>query len=197
MRNIGIFVIIALVFWRCGGAGVNPGDQYFEKKQYKKAIEEYTILLGNNPQDVSSLYNRGRSYEEVGDLDHAEIDFTKVLDLDAKNLNANLSLAKINYEKKAYNKAVIFADKAIELNENSAQAHFLSARAKHQLGYVESAMESYTLAININKEYGEAFLYRGALKIHLKQTKSACSDIRRAVSLNVPEAKTILEKYCN
>jgi|21_taG_2_1085346.scaffolds.fasta_scaffold04267_5 tetratricopeptide (TPR) repeat protein len=191
-----VFMLITFFLTGCGGETSSSGDRLYGKGEFEQAIEEYTKALETNPSAINHLYNRGRAYEEIGKLDLAEQDFLQVLSLDNQNLNANLSLSKLYYSKKAYNKAVIFADKALELNENSAQGHFLVARAKHQLGYVDSAMESYTLAININAEYGEAYLYRGALKIHKKQSKSACDDIRRAVNLDVPEAKAILKKYC-
>lgn len=192
----GPFALIAIVLCSCGGDNTSKGDRFFQAGEYKKAIEDYTNTLETNPSAVSILYNRGRAYEEIGELDNAEADFMKILEIDPQSFNANLSLSKLHYTRKAYNKAVIFADKAIAFNENSAQAHFLVARAKHQLGYVDSALESYTMAVSIDQNYGEAFLYRGALKIHLKQSRSACNDIRRAVLLEVPEAKAIQKKYC-
>lgn len=191
-----VIILVAIVLSGCGGGNMNKGDRYYKSGEYEKAIEAYNEIIASNQSAVSSIYNRGRSYEELGQLDLAEQDFLAVLDTDQKNLSATLSLAKLYYTKKAYNKAVIFADKALELNENSAQGHFLSGRAKHQLGYVDSALESYSLAININRDFGEAYLYRGALKIHKKQSASACEDIRQAVNLDVPEAKAILKKYC-
>lgn len=183
--------------WSCGGGPTNSGDQFFAKGNYAKAIEAYSDLLANNPSDVSLLYNRGRAYEELAKLDLAEQDFLAILNLDAKHLNACLSLSKVYYGMESYNKAVIFAERSLEINQNSAQGHFLSARAKHQLGYVDSAMESYNLALNINKDMGEAYLYRGALKIYMGNTKSACSDIKKAVNLDIAEAKTVQSKYCN
>ncbi|MFT7031305.1 MAG: tetratricopeptide (TPR) repeat protein [Marinoscillum sp.] len=183
--------------WSCGGGTTNSGDQFFAKSNYAKATEAYSELLVNNPSDVSLLYNRGRSYEELGNFDLAEQDFLAILGQDAKHLNACLSLSKVYYEMESYNKAVIFADRALDVNQNSAQGHFLSARAKHQLGYVDSALESYNLAININKDMGEAYLYRGALKMHMGNSKSACSDITKAVNLDIAEAKTVQSKYCN
>lgn len=194
MRFIVVLLLFGLI--SCGGETTTQGDVYFEKGEFQKAIKEYNGYLESNPKEVTVLYNRGRAYEELGEFKKAEVDFLAVLDMDERNLSAFLSLSKLYYAQKAYNKSVIFADKALEQNENSAQGHFLSARAKHQLGYVESALESYSLAININRDFGEAYLYRGLLKIHQQKKSSACEDFRKAVALKVREAKSIQDKYC-
>lgn len=194
MRYFLVFIPLFLI--SCGGDGPAKGDRLFNEEKYDQAIEQYSEVLESNPGDINALYNRGRSYEELGKFDLAENDFLTLLEMDEKNISAFLSLSKISYKKEAYNKAVLFADRALALNESSAQGHFLLARAKHQLGYVDSALESYSLAINIDRDYGEAYLYRGALKIHKKQSRSACEDFRKAVNLEVPEAKAILKKYC-
>ncbi|MEQ8471456.1 MAG: tetratricopeptide repeat protein [Marinoscillum sp.] len=189
-------ILAVLVLASCGGDKNNKADQFYKKGQYEEAVEAYNKTIETNPTDITSLYNRGRAHEELDHFTEAEQDFLKILEIDPKHLNANLSLSKLYYRQESYSKAVIFADRALELNENSAQGHFLVARAKHQLGYVDSALESYSLAININREYGEAYLYRGALRVHKKQSKSACEDFAKAVNLDVAEAKAIQKKYC-
>ena len=58
-------------------------------------------------------------------------------------------------------------------------------------------MEAYDLAISKNRDYGEAYLYRGALKVYQGKKSAGCNDIRTAQSLDVPEAKSALQEYCN
>lgn len=196
MRFYILAIVIASLSWGCGGENKNEGDRLFREGQYAKAIVAFNEKLDTNPSDITLLYNRGRAYEELGKNAEAEADFLRIIELDAKNLNVYLSLSQLNYKKGTFNKALIFAEKALELNDNSAEAHFLAARAKHQLGYMDKALESYSLAININKDYGEAYFYRAAIKIGKNQSKSACSDIAKAVNLGVPEASKAQSKYC-
>lgn len=195
MRFYALFTLVA-VLWGCGSDKTTDGDRLYKNGEYTKAVEAFTAKLETKPSDITLLYNRGRAFEELGKLKEAEADFTKITEIDEKNVSAYLSLSQINYKQESFSKAVIFADKALEINENSAQGHFLVARAKHQLGYIDSALESYSLAINIDRSYGEAYLYRGALKIGKKQSRSACEDIAKAVNLNVPDARNIQNKYC-
>ncbi|MBV6643569.1 MAG: tetratricopeptide repeat protein [Cyclobacteriaceae bacterium] len=193
-RLLSILFILFLI--GCGPGESRKADQLFNQGKFKEAIAAYSHYISENPRSVGAIYNRGRAYEELGNYDQAEQDFTKVSELDEKNVNAYLSLAKLYYRQELYTKALIYTESALEINENSADGYFLNARAQHQLGYIDGAMESYTLAIKINKDYGEAYLYRGALKIHKNQTRSACEDFKKAENLEVADASAILKKYC-
>ncbi|MEQ9404997.1 MAG: tetratricopeptide repeat protein [Cyclobacteriaceae bacterium] len=193
-----IYLITVLIFIRCGEAETsNDGDIQFEQGDYNEAVKSYSELLVTDPGNTNFLYNRGRSFEELGLFDKASDDFEKVIKTDPKHANAYLSLSKISYEVKNYGKALLYASSAIKYNENSAKAYFLSARAAHQLGYADQAMEQYNNAISIDREYGEAFLYRGALKIGRKRPKSACEDFKRAKALNVEGADSAISDYCS
>ncbi len=188
------FIILAV--FSCNTQDSFNGDDLFEDGKYAEAIEAYTSYLSTHPDHVKSLYNRGRSYEEVGQTDEAIKDFEAIIDLDPKNISAYLSLAKISYNNREYNKVLIYTGDAIDINENSAQAHFLAGRAEHQLGYFDQALESYNNAITINRDFGEAYLYRGAVKVGKERMRSACEDFKFAKSLNVPEADGAIREYC-
>lgn len=195
MRYLHILALLALI--GCGDVETtNKGDLYFERGEFELAVSSYADLLENDPSNTSFLYNRGRSYEELGIINSATADFDKIVKIDPKHVNALLSLSKISYEKGDYSKAAIHASTVLK-HESSAKAHFLSARAAHQLGYADQALESYNSAISIDKEYGEAFLYRGALKIGKSRPKSACEDFRRAKSLDVEGAESAIKDYCS
>ncbi|MEQ8627735.1 tetratricopeptide repeat protein [Ekhidna sp.] len=191
-----VYTLILLFTVACNTQDSISGDDYFDDEEYVKAIDAYTSYLATHPDHVKSLYNRGRSYEEVGKTEEAIKDFEAIIDLDPKNINAYLSLAKISYNTKEYSKVLVYSGAAIDLNENMAQAHFLAGRAEHQLGYFDQAMESYNNAIAINRDFGEAYLYRGAVKVGKEQFSSACEDFRFAKSLDVPEADKAIKDYC-
>lgn len=195
MKYLAI-VFIALIAAGCNNEDSINGDDLFDDGEYLEAIDAYTSYLATHPDHKKSIYNRGRSYEEVGDVNKAIADFEKLLDIDPKYINAYLSLAKISYNSHDYNKVLIYAGDAIDLNENNAQAHFLAGRAEHQLGYFEQAIESYNNAITINRDFGEAYLYRGAVKIGQEKFRSACEDFKFAKSLDVPEADKAIKDYC-
>ena len=180
----------------CNNEDSLNGDDLFEDGEFQEAIDAYTSYLETHPDHKKSIYNRGRSFEEVGEIEKAIADFEQLLEIDPKYINAYLSLAKISYNNHDYNKVLIYTGDALDLNESNAQAHFLAGRAEHQLGYFDQAIESYNNAITINRDFGEAYLYRGAVKVGQEKLRSACEDFKFAKSLNVPEADKAIKEYC-
>lgn len=191
-----LFALVGLVAMSCNNGESMNGDDLFEEGDYEGAIEAYSSYLSTHPDHKKSLYNRGRSFEEIGEAGKAVADFEALIELDPKYINAYLSLAKVSYSKHDYNKVLIYTSDAIDLNENSQQAHFLAGRAEHQLGYFDQAIESYNNAIAINRDFGEAYLYRGAVRVGQKKMGPACEDFKFAQSLKVPEADKAIKDYC-
>ncbi|MFT4737542.1 MAG: tetratricopeptide (TPR) repeat protein [Cyclobacteriaceae bacterium] len=195
MRLFVLVTFISLCF-ACGPDNRLPGDVYFESGEFNQAIAAYNDYLQSNKATEAVLYNRGRSYEELEKWEEALEDFENVIKINVKSAAAYLSIANVRYEQKRYQQSLLQVAKALEITDSNAQAHFIAARAKHQLGYIEGAMESYTQAIDLNRNYGDAFLYRGALKVATKQTRSACADFLKAKNLRVEGAQDALRKYC-
>ncbi len=191
-----VYLFLFLILVGCNTGDSINGDDLYEAGDYHGAIAAYTSYLETHPDHIKSLYNRGRSYEEMGNVDDAVKDFEHITESDPKNINAYLSLSKIFYNKSAFNKVLVYTSKAIDLNENSSRAHFFAGRAEHQLGYLDQALESYNNALSINKDYGEAYLYRGAVKMGKENTSSACEDFKLARSLGIFEAEKAVNDYC-
>jgi tetratricopeptide (TPR) repeat protein len=180
----------------CSEVKRDPADRYFENKQYELAVETYTENLKLKPTDVTLLYNRGRAYQEMGELNKARVDFESALAYDSKNFQVLLSLAAVQLEEKNYASALLYATKAEEISGAPAMASFLKARALHQLGLPEDALKAYGTAIQIDRDFGQAYFNRGLLKVALDRKKQACEDFKLATVLEYPGAQYSFNKYC-
>lgn len=198
MSKIARFVFVGMIVFlsACNSDVTREADALFMEGNYQAAIEAYNEYLATKPKDVKSLYNRGRAYEEIGQLSNARADFEKVLDIEPENVNGNLSMGKYWYNAKDFNKAIYYFDKVIEVDGRVSTAYLLKGRSLHQQGDFDEAKKNYDQAINFDNKSGEAFLYRGALKIALNQNRSACNDFNRAKALGADEATDALSKYC-
>jgi tetratricopeptide (TPR) repeat protein len=191
MKFLVPFLLVSILV-SCGNS--SEGDTHFKAGEYEKAIEAYTRYL-DGKQDKDAYYNRGRAYEELGDLQNAKADFDKAIELDPRHLQALKALAKISYNEKNFSSALLQLSDVIKLHPNDAEAHYLAARSKHHLGYGKEALESYDIAILLNKDLAEAYLYRGAVKRSLNM-KTACDDFRIAHRMGVKGASGAVESYC-
>lgn len=189
-------LLLVVSFSACTGGGSNEGDRHFKDGNYEKAIEAYDKYLSNNPKNVKALYNKGRAYEEIGDLANAEKDFLKALESDSKNIQVLMSLSNVYQKQKNHSAALLYADYAVEIPGAPAMAYFLKGRALHQLGNTTEALREYSAAIKMDKDFGQAFYYRGLLKIATKSKKSGCEDLNLAMKMDYASAKEVIEKYC-
>lgn len=179
------------------GSGENRADTHYTQGNYEEAITAYSKTLDTKPNNFHALYNRGRSYEELGDFQNAEKDFLTALKIEPRNTQLLLSLSNIFQKQKNHNSALLYAEQATEVAGAPAQAYFMKARALHQMGNTQEAMREYTAAVSIDKNYGQAYYYRGILKLAMDNKRGGCDDIRTAIKLNHSEAQAALEKYCN
>lgn len=174
----------------------NEGDDLFAREKYEEAIKAYDKFLSTNPRNVKALYNRGRSYEELGSFELAEKDFITALDNDNKNVQVMLSLSNLFQKQKNHSSALLYADKAVETPGAPAMAYFMKARALHQLGNADEALKEYSAAIKMKTDFGQAYYNRGLLKLATNKKTSGCEDLTIAVKLNYSAASEAKEKYC-
>ncbi len=191
-----IVAAFSVTILACSEAKKDPADRYFENAEYELAVQSYTNNLKLKPTDVTLLYNRGRAFQEMGDLNKARVDFESALAYDPKNFQILLSLAAVQLEEKNYASALLYATKAEEISGAPAMASFLKGRALHQLGLPEDALKAYGAAIQIDKDFGQAYLNRGILKVALDRQKQACEDFKLAMVLDYPGAAESFNKYC-
>ena len=198
-RSISSFITLITVFSivSCSSSpSINPGIAAFNKGDYSEAVSAYSASLKTNPNDLDLLFGRGRSYQELGKFEEAQLDFEQANRQDPNNFKVLLSLATIQLEQRNYASALLYATKAEEISGAPAMASLLKGRALHYLGMPEEALKAYGIAIQLDKDFGEAYLSRGVLKVALKREKEACEDFRLAAALEYPGGKESLQKYC-
>ena len=198
-RSISSFITLITVFSivSCSSSpSINPGIAAFNKGDYSEAVSAYSASLKTSPNDLDLLFGRGRSYQELGKFEEAQLDFEQANRQDPNNFKVLLSLATIQLEQRNYASALLYATKAEEISGAPAMASLLKGRALHYLGMPEEALKAYGIAIQLDKDFGEAYLSRGVLKVALKREKEACEDFRFAAALEYPGGKESLQKYC-
>lgn len=196
LPKVLIVSVFAGTIWSCDESTKNTGDRYFEKAEYESAVQTYTEDLKLKPTDITLLYNRGRAFQEMGELNKARVDFESALAYDPNNFQVLLSLSAVQLEEKNYASALLYATKAEEISGAPAMASFLKGRALHQLGLPEDALKAYGRAIQIDKKFGQAYLNRGLLKVALDRNKQACEDFRLTSILEYTGGKEAFDKYC-
>ncbi|EIM75850.1 hypothetical protein A3SI_12064 [Nitritalea halalkaliphila LW7] len=197
MKYLSIFFLLLLLVSSCGESKSSDADSLFAAGQFDKAIEAYTDYLKTKPKHVKSLYNRGRAYEELGDIAKAESDFKAALDADNKNVQVMLALSNLYHKQKNYSNALLYAEYASEVSGAPVMVYFMKGRALHMLGNTDQALKEYSTAIKMDKDFAQAYYNRGMLKVATENRKGACDDFRQAARLNFDGAQQALADYCS
>jgi tetratricopeptide (TPR) repeat protein len=91
--------------------------------------------------------------------------------------------AKNYIDKKEYEKAIDFLDKAIVLYPKNSQLYGLRANSYVELNQYEKAVEDYTKAINLDSQRPYSYGLRGASYAELNQYEKAVEDYTKAINL--------------
>jgi tetratricopeptide (TPR) repeat protein len=164
-RSISSFITLITVFSivSCSSSpSINPGIAAFNKGDYSEAVSAYSASLKTSPTDLDLLFGRGRSYQELGKFEEAQLDFEQANRQDPNNFKVLLSLATIQLEQRNYASALLYATKAEEISGAPAMASLLKGRALHYLGMPEEALKAYGIAIQLDKDFGEVPQQGGA-----------------------------------
>lgn len=144
-------------------------DDYFMKKQYQKAIAQYTLATNLNPKDALAYYQMGVSYEmmNAANSDKAIAAYTSAIRLNDKDVLSYYRRGSIKYELKKYAEAVPDYNKVIAIN-----------------------------AANAKPQYTSSLYFRGKCRFFLNDLSGACEDFKKAGDAGMAAGKKDYGVYC-
>jgi tetratricopeptide (TPR) repeat protein len=118
---------------------------------YAEAIDLFTGLINDNPNNVSSFNNRGLLYFQTGQLNQALIDYNQALHLNPRlakvyNNRANCHVAMGNLEA-----AIADYELSIDLDPIDIRARLNLGITFRDLEHYEAAIETFDLALQISQ----------------------------------------------
>ena len=114
------------------------------------AIEQFNLLLRQEPKNVTALYNLGTVYLKKTDSQNAKTCFMKVVGMEPKNDLAFIGLARAYLLEKQVKQAIAVLTKIVERSPSNYFANLALADAYKQAGSEDIAIEYYRKAIALN-----------------------------------------------
>ena len=143
---------------------------------YSEAIQDFTKVIGLDPDDAETYYFRGFTYFNQGKHDHAIKDFTKAIELNPDDAETYHFRGFIHYSNGGYNHAIEDFTKAIELNPDYAEAYLVRRAAYDSQGEYDHAIKDF---------HATAYYTRGLARLHLEQWQEAKSDLTAAKNIGL------------
>ncbi|MDO8281352.1 MAG: tetratricopeptide repeat protein [Thermodesulfovibrionia bacterium] len=164
-------------------AYLNRGVVYWERKEFVKAIDDYSKAIEIDPRHAKAYSNRGSAYESMDKLDLAVKDFTKAVEVDPGLSGVYSNRGNVFMKMKRYDDAVRDYDKAIDIDPEYAKAYSNRGVVYSNMGKFDLAVQDYTKAIELDRWSGKAYNNRGFAYESMGRYKEALDDYSKSIEL--------------
>jgi tetratricopeptide (TPR) repeat protein len=149
------------------------GLLYFTTNRFSLAENEFDNLIRLNPTYMKGYDLLGQAQEELQSEEVVTRTYRKAIELaDQQHLHDEspyLHLSKFLWQKNRFEESLPLAQRATELNPNSAEAYCMLGRILDKLGQTEPAVKALQRSIQVDPKYAEAHYLLS--RILLKQGK--------------------------
>jgi len=160
------------------------GIAYDSKKDYDRAIQDYTEAIRLNPSYAYAFNNRGGAYGDKKEYDRAIQDYDQAIRLNPSYALAFNNRGNAYYYKKDYDRAIQDYDQVIRLNPSFAEAFYSRGLAYDNKKDFDRAIQDFDQAIRLNPSFADAFNDRGIAYRNKKDYDRAIQDYDQAIRLN-------------
>jgi tetratricopeptide (TPR) repeat protein len=112
-----------MVTWQPGNVGIDPVIKMLERGEYKEAILVLELLLSDQPDDPTLLYNLGMAHSDVGALDRAVVLLRRLMALAPDHVNGRIALGVALTRQRKYEDARPELERAVADEPTNPWAH--------------------------------------------------------------------------
>ena len=171
----------------------NRGIAFLNKRQYERAVDDFTQAISSKPSFFEAHANRAFAFDEMGQFDKAIEDYNNVIALNPTISQIYIKLGILYGKTGALDKAIETFGKSLEINPTSSIAHDKRGYAYFLSGENGKALEDYNKAIGLNQSNAIAYLNRGNLYQKTGIKALALADFQKACELGISEGCNALK----
>jgi tetratricopeptide (TPR) repeat protein len=160
----------------------NRGIAHDEKKDYDRAIVDYTRVVEIHPQ-VAAYSNRGYAYTHKRDYDRAFADYASAAATDAGYADTYFNRGNAYDDIKDFDRAAVEYSRAIAIDPMSADSYSDRGLAYAANGHYDRAIADYDRALAIDPKDAQAYDSRGGAFVGLGRYDDAIADFTKAIEL--------------
>jgi tetratricopeptide (TPR) repeat protein len=134
------------------------GLELLKSGQFPEAIGELNEAIKLKPDNYVTYYNRGIAYMQLGDEEHALMDFQRTVERNSTYIGAYYNMGTILSRQKKYDEAIYNLTKVIKLNPTAADAYYARSYAYHEKGDYSSAKSDARRAADMGSLKAQALL---------------------------------------
>jgi type IV pilus biogenesis/stability protein PilW len=178
----------------------NLGVQFYNQREFSKAIQAYQKVLELDPTYVEAYNNLGIIYQTIGDVDRAFGAYQKSTEINPRYEKGYNNLGILLFFKGRYEEALESFQKALAVNPNNIETHINLGILFKKKGESEKAIESYQKALTINPFHKETHYNLALLYEQLENLELAINHYQQFVQLSSksnPELVLRVQRHLN
>ena len=163
------------------GAYLERGKVLEKLKRYQEAIENYTITLKLDEPTSFALLRIGTCHEKLENDDLAIQYYDRTVHEDPLLDKGWIAITKFYNKKGDYQKALVFINKAINIDSENVIYWKLYAQINYRLKFYEEAERGFKKTLELGNYELNTWLSRGDLLIKLGEYKAAIFNFEQAI----------------
>ena len=134
--------------------------------------------------NIQKAIQSAHKYHQAGNLEQAEVLCRKILKKQPKHFDALHLLGFILYQRREYNSAISYLQKAIHINSADAVAYNNLGNALQNNGQIDEAIACYNNTVQINPYYDEAYNNLGCVFYEKGNFDEAIANFKKTLQIN-------------
>lgn len=165
-------------------ADIERGHRYINRKNYDRAIQNYSFAIKTNPSNPNAYYYRGLARMKAGDLDTSIDDFTMAIKLDPNYFEAYINRGANLITMGKLDEALIDYNKAIGLKPDDLKALLVRADIWFKKKFYDKAIADYDVVIENDPKASIAYRGRGDAYYRKNDYQESIKDYLKTIDLN-------------
>ena len=160
------------------------GDIFFAKKQFKKALKDYTKAIENDRKNILYYKKRALTYTELKKHKNAAADYNQILTYTPNNTNFYFHKAYAEYKAENFHTAIDNINFYIKYYNNNTDSQYLKALILQKQDDNFGALRTLNKCIEENKSEYKYYQARAESYSAAGMTEKAENDISMALDLH-------------
>ena len=163
---------------------INLGDSNLKNKKYQLAINAYSHVLKNTPDNLILSFKRAQAFYQLNFFSLAMIDLDHIIKLDKKHILARKLKAAILTKQTQFQKALKEWTNLTNLTKKDTFIYVNKAKVLIELKRHNEAIKELNHAINLKPNIPKLYFLRGITYQKLTEHNFAIHDLTTAIRFN-------------
>ena len=162
----------------------NLGFVYEMLGIYDQAIQVYSIVLGDNPNNIEAIFRSGLIHQKLNQLEKALSLYDRALIIDARRMDIVLEKGNIFVKQGKYRDAVKLYRKILMFDSEDVEVLFILGRLYEKLGRIKESRRVYERYVRLDEDNVEVFYSLGNIYLFLNKYDVAEEFFLKAIKID-------------